>query len=319
VDLPELHIEPDTDFVDDEVWVEANEVPNPCINYPLHWTLETHAHMNLLLKNVVKYLMEQFKGDPSYAKFKVIHELDPDCQESMHQCLRSDMIHSRNAANCALRVFLAYHLFGDVGKVIMNAGHLFQPRDYLILQAGAKLLGRRRSSLASALSLVESQLIDVLECIQAAIVEIWKGGDNGKKAKLLLDQILALPSNDAIRAAKVSEWKEIAFTLAPVGPSEVFAAMYGLGREDDEEDDDPMLPGGSGTCPNAGEYSPSGSAGEVDRKLLSKRWCAWMNVGSRLPRGNPSLANVYNRVERRMYEMFPWIRLGDVRNHVIIR
>ena len=273
--------------------------------------------MNLLLKNVVKYLIEEFKDDPSYAKFKVIHELDPDCQESMHQYLRSDMIHSRNAANCALRVFLAYHLFGDVAKVIKNAGHLFQPRDYLILQAAAKSLGGRRSSLASALSLIESQLIDVLECIQVAIVKIWKGGDNGKKAKMLLDEILALPSNDPIRAAKVSEWKEIAFTPASVGPSEIFAAMYGLDREDNEEDDDPL--GGSGTCPNAGEYSPSGSAGEVDRKLLSKRWCAWMNVGSRLPRGNSSLVNVYNRVERRMYEVFPWIRLGDVRNHVITR
>ena len=316
--LPELHIESDIDFFEDEVWIEANEVPNPCINYPSHWTLETHTHMNLLLKFLVKYLMEQFKDDPSYTRFKVIHELDPDYQESMLQCLRCDMIHSRNAANCALRVFLAYHLFGDVEKVITNAGHLFQPRDYLILQAAAKGLGRRRGSLAFALGLFESQLIDVLECIQAAIVEIWNVGDKAKKAKKLLDEILTLPSNDPIRAAKVSEWKENAFTVAPVGPSEVFDAMFGFGREDDEEDD-PLLSGGSGTCPNAGEYSPSGSAGEVDRKLLRKRWCTWMKVGSRLPRGNPSLANVYNRVEKRMREMFPWIRLGDVRNHVIIR
>lgn len=317
--LPELHIEPDTDFVDDAVWINDNEVPNPYIDYPLHWTPETHMNMRLLLTCLVKYLIEQFKGDPSYAKFKVIHELDPDYQESMRQYLRSDMSHSRNAANCALRVFLAYHLLGDVEKVTNNARHLFQPRDYLILQAAAKRLGRRRSSLASALDLVESQLIDVLECTQAAIVEIWKGGDKAKKAKQLLNEILALPSNDPIRAAKVSEWKEIAFTLAPVGPSEVFVAMFGFGRQDDEDDDDQLPLDGSGTCPNAGEHSPSGSAGEVDKKLLSKRWCTWMKVGSNLARGNPSLTNVYNRVEKRMYEMFPWVRLGDVRKHVMIR
>ena len=316
--LPELHIEPDIDFVEDEVWIGANEVPDPGIKYPLHWTPETHAHMNLLLKYLVKYLMEQFKGDPSYTMFKVIHELAPDCQESMRQYLRSDMIHSRNAANCAMRVFLAYHLFGDVEKVIMNAGHLFQPRDYLILQAAAKGLGRRRSSLAFALGLVESQLIDVMECIQAALVEIWNAGAKARKAKKLLDEILTLRPNDPIRAAKVSEWKDNALTLPPLEPSEVFDTMFGFDREDDEEDD-PLLPGDSDTCPNAGEYSPSGSAGEVDKKLLRKRWSTWMKVGSRLPRGNPSLANVFNRVERRMCDMFPWIRLGDVRNHVIIR
>ena len=317
--LPELYIEPDIDFVEGEVWIGANEVPNPGIKYPLHWTLETHTHMNLLLKCLVKYLMEQFKGDPSYTRFRIIHELDPDCQESVRQYLRSDMIHSRNAANCALRVFLAYHLFGDVEKVITNAGHLFQARDYLILQAAAKALGRRRNSLAFALCLVESQLIDVLECIQTAMAEIWSTGDKAKKAKKLLDEIFTLPLNNPIRAAKVSEWKENAFTPAPVGPSEVFDAMFGFGREDEDEEDDPLLSGGLDTCPNAGEYSPSGSTGEVDIKLLRKRWCTWMKVGSRLPRGNPSLANVYNRVERRVCEIFPWIRLGDVRNHVIIR
>jgi hypothetical protein len=112
---------------------------------------------------------------------------------------------SCNVANCALRVFLAYHLFNDVEKMIKNAGHLFQPRDYLIFQAATKGLGERPSSLAFALELVESQLVDVLECTQAAIGEIWKGGDKAKKAKLLLDEILALPSKDSMRAAKVSE------------------------------------------------------------------------------------------------------------------
>ena len=92
----------------------------------MHWAAETHTHINLLLTYFVKYLMEQSKGDPSYAKFKVTHELDPDYQGSMWQYFRRDLIHSRNAANCALRVFLAYHLFANVGEVINNFEHLFQ-------------------------------------------------------------------------------------------------------------------------------------------------------------------------------------------------
>lgn len=155
--------------------------------------------------------------------------------------------------------------------MLKNAGHLFQPRDYLILQAAAKGLGERGSSLAFALSVVESQLVDVLECTQAAIVDIWKGGDKGKKAKMLLDEILALPSNDPMRAAKVSEWKDISFTVAPVGPSGVLETMFGFGRETDEEEDDRLLQDGFDTCSIAEEYSPSGSAGGVDGKLLCKR------------------------------------------------
>jgi len=124
------------------------------------------------------------------------------------------MIHSRNAANCALRVFLAYRFFGDAEKMIKNAGHLFQPRDYLVLQAAAKTLGRGRNLLAFAFGLV-----DVLECTQAALTEIWKGDD---KAKKLLDEMFALPPSDPMRAANISEWKEVAFTVAPVGPLEMF-------------------------------------------------------------------------------------------------
>ena len=123
-------------------------------------------------QRLIEYLMEQFKDDPWYTKFKIIRELDPDYQAVMRQHLRSDMIHSRNVANCALRVFLAHHFF---------------------------------------------------------------------------------------------------------------------------DDDDPLIPDGSGPYPNAEEYSPSGSAVEVDKKLLSKRWCSWMDLGARLPRGSPSLASVFNR------------------------
>jgi hypothetical protein len=35
-DLPELHIEPDIDFVDGVVWIYDDEVPNPYTDYPLH-------------------------------------------------------------------------------------------------------------------------------------------------------------------------------------------------------------------------------------------------------------------------------------------
>jgi hypothetical protein len=85
---------------------------------------------------------------------------------------------------------------------------------------------------------------------------------------------------------------------------------------ENEDDSDPLPSDGSGACPNAVERSPSGSAEEVNRELLSK-W--WMKLGSSLPQGNPSLANVYSRVEKRMYEKFPWMRLGGVRNYVLIR
>jgi len=50
--------------------------------------------------------------------------------------------------------------------------------------------------------------------------------------------------------------------------------MFGFGRQNDEEDDDPLLPDGSSTCIDGGEHNPSGSTGEVDKGLLSKRWCA---------------------------------------------
>jgi len=87
-DIPELYIEPDIDFYHDEVWIDDDKVPDPYIDYPSHWTLETHTHMDRLLTSLVEYLMEQFKGEPSYAKFKIIHELDPDYQESMRRYLR---------------------------------------------------------------------------------------------------------------------------------------------------------------------------------------------------------------------------------------
>ena len=308
-DLPELYIESDSDFVD------YDEAPNLEIDYPLHWTLETLTHRDLLLKCLVEYLMEQFKGDPSYPKFEVIHELDPDYQEPIYEFLRSEMIHSRNAANCALRVFLADHLLSDMEKVIKNTGHLFQPRDYLILQGAATVLARFQNYRAFTVDLVESQLVDVLECTQAALAKIWKGGDQGKQARMLLDEILSLSSNDPMRAAKISEWKEIVFTAVPE-TSEIFEAMFGFGRDDDDDDDDDD---GSGACSDAREQSPSGSVGEVDRKLLSKRWNAWMEVGWSLLRGNPNPACVFHRVEKRMYEMFPWMRLREVRNHVVKR
>ena len=41
--LPELHIEPDINLVDDKVWIDDNEVPNPFVDYsctgPLRRTL----------------------------------------------------------------------------------------------------------------------------------------------------------------------------------------------------------------------------------------------------------------------------------------
>ena len=70
--------------------------------------------------------------------------------------------------------------------------------------------------------------------------------------------------------------------------------MLGFGREDD--DDDPLLPDSSDVYPNAGEQSPSGSAGEVDWGLL--------NGGG---------------VAHAVARMFRWMRLGDVRNHVVKR
>jgi hypothetical protein len=117
--------------------------------------------------------------------------------------------------------------------------------------------GRKgRSSLAFAIGLVESQPVDVLECTQAALTEIWKGGDKGKRAKSLLDEILALSSNGPMRVANGRN----RIHASTSGPSNMFVAMFGISRDDD---DDPLPWDGSGTCPNAREYRPSRSTGEA--------------------------------------------------------
>lgn len=290
-----------------------------CQYHARHWTSHINLQRTHLRRLVRQRLYEIFCLTPSYELYTSILSISDNssiARIDLCAVLADIADSSSDTLAAALDIHASEGEAGLVSALLNEHSYLLRPRDFPALQTAALVLSYSPAHLPRATQLLETELIDAIHAVRAAIhMSFSRILEPAQQADLT--RILKLSPGSTARIDGIENWLDEVATPSTVTVAGAFVALMmgmpppgGMVDHDVEEAEFlDVLDGDKGRDPDLDELR------EEWRPKLKERFDAWYNVGMAIKGGNAIMTRVYLKV----IETMPYLKGTDVVEEMAMR